>query len=276
MPHNRRRTDSESGFALILALLSLLLLTTMGLALSQNSNIELQIATNQRYAEAARYNAEAGLEQGKAILMAMPTWTSILPPRRTATPDWNRTAWDTATTATTGQVNPGGTRGTRNFENWKCDTRGYGMGYGVVLDTGAADGAEEYRTNVQGVALNGAFTLWVRRPVGWTGTDASGATLQDYPSDDVLILTAEGVAPYAGANNTTALARANRAVYTLEVVLTRTGSTIMDESACSARVGQAGGSAGGGNTAGCRVMTGGGQITEALKSATGVGTGDLK
>jgi type II secretory pathway component PulK len=60
-----RKNTPESGFALILALLALALLTTMGLALANSSSVELQIATNQRWAESARYNAEAGLEYAK-------------------------------------------------------------------------------------------------------------------------------------------------------------------------------------------------------------------
>ena len=275
----RTKSSRESGFALILALLALVLLTTMGLALSNSTSIELQISSNQRWSESARFNAEAGIDYGKSLLMSEPSWTQLLPPARpeAAVPDWGPTAWNGSTqTASTGATNALN-RGTRNFESWKCDTRGYGMGYGVVYDDGGADGAQEYRSQISGATLNGAFTLWVRRPVMWSGGGGTGATLQDYPTDDVVILVSEGVAPYTGRDaNTSAFGATNRAVYTIETLLSRSGSTILDQSACSSRQGQAGGSASGSNSGGCVALTSASQITEALAGATGVGTGDLK
>lgn len=272
---SQTRRSQESGFALILALLALVLLTTMGLALSQSTSVEVQISSNQRWATSARYNAEAGIEYGKSLLMASPDWTSILPPARTS-PDWLPTAWNGGSqTSATGAPTVG--RATRDFENWKCDQRGYGMGYGVVYDNGGGAGPEEYRSQIGGATLNGAFTLWVRRPVMWNLGNGQGTQLQDYPQNDVLVLVAEGVAPYTGANNAAnAFAATNRATYTIETLLTRAGTIIVDQSECNTRQGQAGGSASGGNTSGCVALQTGNQVTEALKGTAGLGTGDLK
>ncbi len=274
---SQRTNTRESGFALILALLALVLLTTMGLALANSTSVELQISSNHRWSESARYNAEAGIEYGKSLLMAAATWTAILPPLRlpATVPDWAPAAWDGATQpAETGTPTLG--RATRDFENWQCDKKGYGMGYGVVFDNGGAAGPEEFRSQIGGATLNGAFTLWVRRPVMWSGGNGVGTTLQDYPTDGALILVSEGVAPYTGANNANAFAATNRAVYTIETLLTRAGTTILDQSACSSRQGQAGGSASGGNTSGCVALQTGNQITEALAGTTDLGTGNLK
>lgn len=271
-----QKRSSESGFALILSLLALVLLTTMGLALSNSTSVELQISSNQRWSESARYNAEAGIEYGKSLLMASPDWTNILPPARpeAAVPDWLPTAWDgAAEAATTGSPTVG--RATRDFENWQCDQKGYGMGYGVVFDDGGAAGAEEYRSSIGGVTLNGAFTLWVRRPVMWNGGDGTGTNLQDYPTNDVLVLVSEGVAPYTGANNANAFAATNRAVYTIETLLSRGGQVLLDQSQCNSRQGQAGGSASGGNSSGCVALSTGSQVTEALAGTAGLGTGAL-
>ena len=84
MESNDRRSAAggEAGFALILALLALLLLTFLGLTLAVTTSTELQIATNYRWAEQARYVAEAGIEAGKMILRDAPTWENILPPPR--------------------------------------------------------------------------------------------------------------------------------------------------------------------------------------------------
>jgi Tfp pilus assembly protein PilX len=51
MPTTNRRT--ESGFALILAILALLLLTFLGLTLTATTSTEMQIANNYRYAQQA-------------------------------------------------------------------------------------------------------------------------------------------------------------------------------------------------------------------------------
>jgi PilX N-terminal len=227
-----RRKVHESGFALILSLLALVLLTTMGMALANSTGVELQISTNQRWSESARYNAEAGIEYGKNLLMTMPSWANLLPPARTVA-DWAPTAWNGA-----GAANETGTapfaRATRNFENWQCDEKGFGMGYGVVVDDGGAAGPEEYRSEIGGAVLNGSFTLWIRRPVMWSGGNGTGTTLQDYTDDAVLILVSEGVAPYAGAAaNLSAFGAANRATYTIETLLNRTGTIIVDQSECN-------------------------------------------
>ncbi len=57
----RRRADEEQGFALVLAILALLLLTFLGLTLAVNTTTELQIATNFKWSQQALFNAEAGV-----------------------------------------------------------------------------------------------------------------------------------------------------------------------------------------------------------------------
>ena len=260
---SQRKNSRESGFALILALLALALLTVMGLALANSSSIELQIATNQRWSESARYNAEAGLEYAKKLLVTAPDWAVLLPPARVNTggAPWGPTSWSGTAPNPTAPF----TNATRNFESFRCDTRGYGMGYGVVYDDGTAANLLEYKSDIGGAALNGAFTIWIRRPVMWSGGGGTGTTMQDYPSDDVVMVVAEGVAPYTGAAaNAGSLAALNRSVYMIEVLLTRKAAPVLDQSACNTRQGQAGGSSSGGNTAGCVALTAGRQITEAL------------
>src|SRR5437867_4139967 len=83
---NGQRAAEESGFALILAILALMLLTTLGLALATITSTELQIATNYRWSQQALYNSEAGVEVGKIILRSVqPDWTAVLPNGRPAT-----------------------------------------------------------------------------------------------------------------------------------------------------------------------------------------------
>ena len=95
------------------------------LTLATTTSTELQIATNYRWSQQAFYNAEAGIEAAKRAL-ATADWSVVLPAPRT-TPTW------------LGNVNPGAPMGTataRNFENWACDQRGNGAGYGRVLVAG--------------------------------------------------------------------------------------------------------------------------------------------
>jgi Tfp pilus assembly protein PilX len=278
----QRPNSNQSGFALILALLALMLLSTMGLALSSSSTTEMQIASNQRWSEAARYNAEAGIEYGMNLLRTA-DWAAILPAARTAA-DWNPSLWNTSpASAATGTAPQ--TRATRNFENWRCDSKGYGMGYGVVFDDGGAQGPEEFRTDIGGVSMNGAFTLWVRRPVRWNGDvnnpASPGTALEDYPNPDVLVLVSEGVAPFTRGGLTATgqaqrMSLANRAVYTMEVLVSRTGTTVTDSYECNNRQGQAGGAASGGNTSGCVALSQASQVGDALTGITNAGTGALK
>src|SRR5512134_2636913 len=88
------RRSLEGGFALVLALLALLLLTFLGLTLAVTTSTELQIATNYRWSEQSRYVAEAGIEAGKIMLRETVSWENLLPAPRSV-------AW-------TGNTAPGG------------------------------------------------------------------------------------------------------------------------------------------------------------------------
>jgi Tfp pilus assembly protein PilX len=261
----------ESGFALVLAILALMLLTMLGLTLATTTSTELQIATNYRWSQQAYYNAEAGVEVAKAILRTA-DWNAIMPAARITT---TGAPWDGKTTTTTaggGAIaaysradawgNP-----TRNFENSGCDQKGFGMGYGVVLDDGSASAPYQYVTTAIGQTLNGAFTLWIRRPVNYR----PDTRLQDWNADnDNMVLVSEGIAPYTGGNIATAFGAANRAVQTIEVSLSR--ATTLISGGCGSRGGQTGGGPGGAGFGGCDAITGGAAVTGALAGApTGTG-----
>jgi len=267
------RTEGQEGFALVLALLSLMLLTMLGLALAATTSTELQIATNYRWGQQALYNAEAGVEAGKAILRSV-SWSSILPVARTTTPG---APWDGKTSAAGpgGGLTPTYSRAdqwgnpSRNFENSSCDQKGFGMGYGVVLDDGSANAPYQYVGAAQtfGQNLSGSFTLWVRRPLNYR----PDTRLSDYAADDDnLILVAEGVAPFTEGNITSSFGAANRAVQVIEVTLYRTTTTTA--STCGFRSGQVGGSPLGAGFGGCDVLGDQAAITNALAGApTGTG-----
>ena len=257
MESNDRRSAAggEAGFALILALLALLLLTFLGLTLAVTTSTELQIATNYRWAEQARYVAEAGVEAGKMILRDAPTWRNILPNPR----DVPWTGLDDAVRAGTPDAD------VRDFENWDCDKKGAGMGFGRVLRSGGT--VWQYQNTYRERSVNGAFTLWVRRPL-WIGTDGTfsdwGRVIDDPPSppvpqtDDNLILVVEGVAPFSGAaltdttGATADLVGRSKAVYLIEVALSRTPPN--PNNCQTSRTGQAGHGSGNTGFAGCEPL----------------------
>jgi Tfp pilus assembly protein PilX len=258
---------SEAGFALILALLALMLLTFLGLTLATSTSTELKIATNYRWQQQALYNAEAGVEAAKRILSGVPSWTNVLPTKRTGTWDGN----------TTPPSNRGGANApettadewgnaSRNFESGNCDRRSNGVGYGVVLDDGTALAPYQYKTTLYGQSLNGAFTLWVRRPVlirqDGLFTDYTGVGDEDH-----LILVSEGVAPYTGAQLSGTTAANNAAVQVVEVLLSQVRGTATNP--CNTRTGQAGQGAEGAGFSACDPITGAG-LAPAL-GAAGVG-----
>jgi hypothetical protein len=261
--HESRR--SEQGFALILAILALMLLTFLGLTLATTTSTELQIATNYRWSQQARYNAEAGVEVAKSMLRSV-DWATLIPAARTATP-WNGT---TAPTVAGGGAVALQTRNdewgnaSRNFENWECDARGNGVGYGVVLDDGGAAGPVQYRSTSLGQNLNGAFTIWVRRPTEPIGNTGQ---LRDYNQTDALVIVSEGIAPFNGGNAGSAFGQANMAVQVVEAVLSR--QVLNAANPCGTRAGQTGGGPEGANFSGCDPITGPTGLTALGPASTG-------
>jgi hypothetical protein len=211
----RRRAEGQAGFALIMALLALMLLTFLGLTLATSTSTELQISNNYRWSLQAFYNAEAGLEAAKALLSQIGDASMVLPdPRAGWIPNYT----------TPGPANPPNPRyarpdafgaGTRNFENSGCDVRGAGAGYGAVFDDGT--------TNLQNVStlfgqnLRGAFTVWIRRPII---VDPATGNFMDNPNNEVLVLVSEGTAPYTGAATNFAQERRARRILEEEVTIT--------------------------------------------------------
>jgi hypothetical protein len=243
------RGRRQQGFALVLALLSLLLLTVLGLTLAATTTTEIQIATNYKWSQQALANAEAGVELGKRVLRTM-DWAAILPPARTAI--WHGP--NAPCTSCVAPTLPGVpfTGATRNFENAGCD-RTAGVGYGVVLN----DGNRRYENvsafpdvgilpaTVNGIdtRILGAFTLWVRRPIV-TNPDGS---FTDSEENNDLILTSEGTAPFTQVGN--AFAAVNRAVRVMEVRVSQ-----VPRGACGARNAQAGSSQSGAGYANCAML----------------------
>jgi Tfp pilus assembly protein PilX len=195
-----RRGADSAGFALILALLALMLLTFLGITLTTSTSTELQVAANYRWSQQAYYNAEAGIEAAKVILRRVQDATQILPVARTTT--WTEYTANPTAPGTTAISS----RATRNFENWRCDNRGNGVGYGAVVDDNGVGSPYENVRTMFGSRMQGGFTIWVRRPL--TQFRAPGTTVTqnvllvtDYLGNDSVVITAEGVAPDPSSPN---------------------------------------------------------------------------
>jgi hypothetical protein len=236
------RGRGERGFALVLAILSLMLLTFLGLTLATTTSTELQIATNYRWSQQALYNAEAGLEAAR-IVLSQPTvadvgaqWRSTLPAARTSPAAWPRGS----------APPPLETAAGRDFHMSDCDDRG-GVGYGLVLD----DGVTRYEnvTAFAGQTLNGAFTIWVRR--GLVGDNAG--QFSDDTRDDGAVIVAEGVAPYTGDGD--AFTRSRQAVRVLETRFNLALATAGEPCGLGRSAGQEGGSPMGENFNPCANVT---------------------
>jgi hypothetical protein len=241
-----------------------MLLTFLGLTLATTTSTELQIATNFRWSQQALANAQAGIEAAKLVLSEVPAgtdWTGVVPALRPGT-------WVPATaaagTSPAGVAPPG-----RDYERFACMDRtvnaGVGLGYGLVLTMGGT--RYENVSNFRGQAINGAFTLWVRREIvvnadGTFSDDASAPFTR-------VVLTVEGVAPYVGAQ--TAFTRANQATRVLEVPLTLV--SVSSGNACAQMRGQEGAAPSGENFDSCSTLTGGGSgsLATVFGGAAGVG-----
>ena len=120
----------------MLAILSLMLLTFLGLTLAATTSTELQIATNYRWSQQALYNAEAGLQAAKLLLAQVAVvdgdFRNILPTARAG-------SWSYGVTGAPGGppvVVPAARSGLRDYERMGCADRA-GVGFGRVLTTTA-------------------------------------------------------------------------------------------------------------------------------------------
>jgi hypothetical protein len=247
----------ERGFALILAILSLMLLTFLGLTLATTTSTELQIATNYRWSQQALYNAEAGLEAARIILSSPgvvdPTaqWLGTLPAARPG--PWLPGAAPAPVEPPQG----------RDFHMQECDVKG-NIGYGLVL----ADGLQRYEnfSAFQGQGVNGAFTIWIRRPL----VVNNSGEYSDDPRDNALVIVAEGVAPYTGAAS--AFTRARQAVRVLETTFNLVVATAGEPCGLGKQQGQEGGSPMGENFNPCANVTpGAGGTMENVFGGAGAG-----
>lgn len=73
-----QRLRDERGVALIIALMSVLLMTALGMALTMMTMTETRIASNYRESNEALYAADAGVERVMQDLLTVPNWNNIL------------------------------------------------------------------------------------------------------------------------------------------------------------------------------------------------------
>lgn len=246
MSHNGRRYG-QAGFALILALLALLLLTFLGLTLAATTSTELQIATNYRWGQQATYIAQTALDIARKQLREQTTWQIFLPVARRLPADMmNPPQWAPP-------VPP-----TRDFENRACDTGPLGgnQGYGVVLWPAGFAAPYQNVSAVPGTfgvtaeTLRGAFTIWIRR----TPEVQPNGSVLDSQRDDSAILTVEGTSPFEGVGGPVSdYQYRRRATRVLEVEITKT-----DPNDCDGRTGQTGNSPTGSGYDPCYGVTGAG------------------
>jgi len=84
-----RIIENESGSVLVIALIMLVLLTVLGITATSTSNIELQIAGNEREFKRAFFVANAGVEHARATLAsALTTSRAIQISQGSSSLDW--------------------------------------------------------------------------------------------------------------------------------------------------------------------------------------------
>jgi Tfp pilus assembly protein PilX len=72
------RCRSERGTAIIIALMSMMLMTALGLALVLTTTTESKITANFRNSQEALYAADAGIERVMDDLLTVPDWNTVL------------------------------------------------------------------------------------------------------------------------------------------------------------------------------------------------------
>jgi hypothetical protein len=74
----RSRLGNEQGTALVIALMSMMLLTALGAAVVMVTNTETMIANNHRNSQEAVYAADAVVERVVQDLLMVPRWNDVL------------------------------------------------------------------------------------------------------------------------------------------------------------------------------------------------------
>ncbi len=205
---SHRLSRKDEGSAFVISILVLFVLTVLGLALMLTTTTEKEIAVNYRWGEQAFFNADAALEYGKNVLasyaLVNADFNAILPPARpdVTVPD-DTAPWTSAHPEGGASCDPA-TGGCRDYQYYidQCPTVGPCTRVFVGRVLPRPDGTPamyDFRAPAgllgdldgDGVQdIDGAFTLWVRRPV--VGTRDYGSLPNE---EDRVILTAEGTAP---------------------------------------------------------------------------------
>jgi hypothetical protein len=138
----------------------------------------------------------------------------------------------------------------RDYERMGCADRA-GVGYGRVLTAPVGSpqpGNYQDTSTYMGTALNGAFTIWVRRDL----VVSPQGQFSDSADNTALVVTAEGIAPYTAQD---AFTRANQARRVLELGL----SLLVNQgNRCQGLAGQEGMGPTGENFDPCSPLTGAG------------------
>lgn len=77
-PRRSSRLRDESGVALIIAMMTVLLMTALGVALMMMTMTESKISANYREGSEALYAADAGIERVMQDLLTVPDWAKLL------------------------------------------------------------------------------------------------------------------------------------------------------------------------------------------------------
>ena len=223
----------EAGFALVVALLTLLLLTFLGLTLATTTSTELQIANNYRWSQQAYYNAEAGMELAKRFLRGQTVWIGLRPsgPGRGRDADDATHALDAGSGGCERRTEP--QLGELRLRHDSSPGQRRGLVRGVRRRPRLR---HVHEPDAERDDLPGPEHQRLVHRVGPSAHRGPERRLgQDYTSDDRLVVTVEGTAPYTAANSGTTFALQNRAVRVLETDLRK-----IDPNDCENLSGQVG------------------------------------
>lgn len=163
---------NEEGTVLIIALLMLVLLTVIGISASTISNIEMQVAGNEKFYKIAFFAADGGTEAGAELLeknievRTFPSEPYTLPSSTVTVADsnfWSQEIQPSTHTATVGL--PVGQVGLRIWGNSQLSTGG-----AIQLIAG-------YEGKGKGAGGSGAYTVHNIRSMS-SSVAASGATVE--------------------------------------------------------------------------------------------------
>ena len=152
---------NEEGIVLVLCLITLVLLTLIGVSATTTSQLEAEISGNDKTYKEAFYAAEVSLAAGETVVNSLPSWTEMnegtIPGRyeKGTQPAWKQLVWDNAHSAVVPLPLPQGMNHVAAPPRYTLEERDFRRD-SLTIGIGVPTGIYRFTVKAQGTGANKA------------------------------------------------------------------------------------------------------------------------